>query len=332
MLAELLAQAQKTETKPADPIRSRSASKWQYDFVLASEMGTTKFVTFLNDREGRGWEFVGEVTLQHEGKDAPHWLFRRPAGGAKAAAADDYKRAAESLYKQKNSLMAEQDKLRALEALKAAEAARKKADPNAKEPAADLFNKLGALKKDEARLRAAEEDARTDANRHAKSADVLREKEQALEAEIALLKMQIEKLKAGGDVKRKDAADKSKAEVDDAKRLADDVKRQIEKEKQAEKAKPLGDKVKPSPDKARPLGEKGPDGRVEKKQVIKLAGSKVFSQEEVIELLTTAAKKQFGKDAPVIEIDTKSGVLIVAGSAKAVDWVTALARKLNRDE
>jgi RNA polymerase sigma factor (sigma-70 family) len=62
------------------------ASKWEYDFVLASEMGTTKFVEFLRDREARGWEFIGQVTLQHEGKDAPHWVFRRPAGqGAKSA-------------------------------------------------------------------------------------------------------------------------------------------------------------------------------------------------------------------------------------------------------
>jgi len=96
--------------------------------------------------------------------------------------------------------------------------------------------------------------------------------------------------------------------------------------------KPSPDKAKPSLEKTKPLGDKVPDGRVEKKQVLKLVESKVFSQEEVVELLTSAAKKQFGKDAPVIEIDTKSGSLVVAGSAKAVDWVAALAKKLNREE
>jgi RNA polymerase sigma factor (sigma-70 family) len=63
----------------------KPASRWEYDFVLASEMGTTKFVQFLRDREARGWEFNGEATLRHEGKDAPHWVFRRPVGqGAKS--------------------------------------------------------------------------------------------------------------------------------------------------------------------------------------------------------------------------------------------------------
>jgi RNA polymerase sigma factor (sigma-70 family) len=57
----------------------KPATKWEYDFVLANEMGTTKFVEFLRDREARGWEFNGEATLQHEGKAAPHWVFRRPA-------------------------------------------------------------------------------------------------------------------------------------------------------------------------------------------------------------------------------------------------------------
>lgn len=79
LLANQLAAA--NEKKPA--------SKWEYDFVIASEMGTTKFVEFLRDREARGWEFNGEATLQHEGKDAPHWVFRRPAAQANAAARID---------------------------------------------------------------------------------------------------------------------------------------------------------------------------------------------------------------------------------------------------
>lgn len=55
-----------------------STKKWDYDFVLASEMGTTKFVQFLQDRETRGWDYVGETTLNHQEKMLPHWVFRRP--------------------------------------------------------------------------------------------------------------------------------------------------------------------------------------------------------------------------------------------------------------
>jgi RNA polymerase sigma factor (sigma-70 family) len=331
LTSELLAQAAEKKAKVA------SSSKWEYDFVLASEMGTTKFVAFLNDREGRGWEFVGEVTLQHQGKDAPHWLFRRPAGGAKTAtsSADDYKRAVEGLMK-RNAQQADLEKLRSLEALRAA--GQKKAeqnkllDPNAKGPPADLFDKLDALKKDEAKLRLAEEAARADAAKRKKELDFADEKEKLLEREIARLKMEIEKLKVENVYRLKDLADKPKPDADNAKRVAEDIKRLIEKQKQTDKAKPSPEKVKPSPDKTKPLGEKVPDGRVEKKQVVKLAGSKLFSPEEIVELLQTSAKKQFGKDAPIIELDPKSGGVVVAGSAKAVEWVVALAEKLNRDE
>lgn len=55
-----------------------STKKWDYDFVLASEMGTTKFVQFLGEREQRGWDYIGETTLNHQGKKLPHWVFRRP--------------------------------------------------------------------------------------------------------------------------------------------------------------------------------------------------------------------------------------------------------------
>jgi len=55
-----------------------STKKWDYDFVVVSDMGPTKFVQFLQDRETRGWEFNGESTLLHEGKSKPHWVFRRP--------------------------------------------------------------------------------------------------------------------------------------------------------------------------------------------------------------------------------------------------------------
>jgi hypothetical protein len=49
----------------------------EYDYVLASEMTTSKFTAFLRDREAKGWEYKGEATLQHEGKAAPHWVFRK---------------------------------------------------------------------------------------------------------------------------------------------------------------------------------------------------------------------------------------------------------------
>ncbi len=72
----LLAQVEDKKRKESAVASTR---KWDYDFVLASEMGTTKFVQFLQDREARGWDFVGETTLNHHGKMLPHWVFRRPA-------------------------------------------------------------------------------------------------------------------------------------------------------------------------------------------------------------------------------------------------------------
>lgn len=56
-----------------------STKKWDYDFVVVSDMGPKKFVEFLQDRETRGWEFNGQSTLLHDGKPAGVWVFRRPA-------------------------------------------------------------------------------------------------------------------------------------------------------------------------------------------------------------------------------------------------------------
>ncbi|MDB5306417.1 MAG: sigE 51 [Gemmataceae bacterium] len=61
-----------------------STAKWDYDFVRVSDMGTTKFVQFLQDRETRGWEYNGQVTLRHEGKPAEQWVFRRPNARAQS--------------------------------------------------------------------------------------------------------------------------------------------------------------------------------------------------------------------------------------------------------
>jgi len=54
-------------------------TKWEYDFVVVSDITQTKFVEFLQDRENRGWEFNGTTTFRHEGKPTPIWVFRRPA-------------------------------------------------------------------------------------------------------------------------------------------------------------------------------------------------------------------------------------------------------------
>jgi RNA polymerase sigma factor (sigma-70 family) len=63
--------------KGKDAASARTA-KWEYDFVLISDMTQAKFVAFLQDRENRGWDFAGTTPLTHEGKPAPTWVFRRP--------------------------------------------------------------------------------------------------------------------------------------------------------------------------------------------------------------------------------------------------------------
>jgi RNA polymerase sigma factor (sigma-70 family) len=73
-----------------------STAKWDYDFVVVSDMGPKKFVEFLQDRETRGWEFNGQSTLLHDGKPAGHWVFRRPK--AKEEAARDQERKALADY------------------------------------------------------------------------------------------------------------------------------------------------------------------------------------------------------------------------------------------
>jgi RNA polymerase sigma factor (sigma-70 family) len=87
-LEVLAAQAaqQKRKVKEGQEEPSAKTSKWEYDFVVVSDMTQGKFVDFLQDRENRGWEFIGTTTLRNEGKPAPVWVFRRPVKGAGSAA------------------------------------------------------------------------------------------------------------------------------------------------------------------------------------------------------------------------------------------------------
>lgn len=70
--------------------RDQAAAKtraWEYDFVAVSPMTQAKFVAFLDEREGRGWEYNGLTRYLHEGKMADVWVFRRPPAGQKRAQA-----------------------------------------------------------------------------------------------------------------------------------------------------------------------------------------------------------------------------------------------------
>jgi RNA polymerase sigma factor (sigma-70 family) len=63
-------------------------TKWEYDLVEISDMGTKKFAEFLQDRENRGWEYNG-TTILHNGKPQTVWVFRRPAKVAKNTAINE---------------------------------------------------------------------------------------------------------------------------------------------------------------------------------------------------------------------------------------------------
>lgn len=60
---------------------SAKTTRWDYDFVVASDMDQTKFVKFLQDRENRGWEFNGMIQIRLQGKPTETWVFRRPPPG-----------------------------------------------------------------------------------------------------------------------------------------------------------------------------------------------------------------------------------------------------------
>lgn len=78
---EKAAKAPKEE--PAKPAKESATStkKWEYDFVKAKEMSPTKFVQYLQEREDKGWEFIGTTPMS----DDPMWVFRKSKGGVYGA-------------------------------------------------------------------------------------------------------------------------------------------------------------------------------------------------------------------------------------------------------
>jgi RNA polymerase sigma factor (sigma-70 family) len=81
LLGEVDALLSAAAPKPSQETYTVKTTRWEYDFVVVSDMGQTKFAAFLQDRENRGWEFNGQTTLQHDGKPTGIWVFRRPAQG-----------------------------------------------------------------------------------------------------------------------------------------------------------------------------------------------------------------------------------------------------------
>lgn len=79
--AEADALAKAADEKYRKDQAAASTKKWEYDFVAASDMTQAKFVKFLQDREDKGWEFVGSTPMD----DKPTWVFRKAKGGATTA-------------------------------------------------------------------------------------------------------------------------------------------------------------------------------------------------------------------------------------------------------
>ena len=58
------------------------SAKWEYDLVdIAATFDKAKFGAFLQEREAKGWEFLGSTTLGKSG-GVFQWLFRRPVKGS----------------------------------------------------------------------------------------------------------------------------------------------------------------------------------------------------------------------------------------------------------
>ena len=65
--AERAAAEARTEREPPRKTREAVATfttdRSEYEFVLASDMDMTKFANFLSDRDGRGWDYCGNMPL-----------------------------------------------------------------------------------------------------------------------------------------------------------------------------------------------------------------------------------------------------------------------------
>jgi RNA polymerase sigma factor (sigma-70 family) len=62
--------------KPSTPVYT--TTKWEYNFVLVSQIDAGKFVKLLQERESHGWDYSGQTTLFQNNKDVAMWVFRRP--------------------------------------------------------------------------------------------------------------------------------------------------------------------------------------------------------------------------------------------------------------
>jgi RNA polymerase sigma factor (sigma-70 family) len=71
----LLGQLTRTEGPTAH------TKKWDYDFVEVSNLSQSKFFAFLQDREDRGWEFIGSTPMPVNDRPSNVWVFRRPRAG-----------------------------------------------------------------------------------------------------------------------------------------------------------------------------------------------------------------------------------------------------------
>jgi RNA polymerase sigma factor (sigma-70 family) len=74
---EKTTKAPKDEPAKAGKESATATKRWEYDFVAVSEMPKAKFVKFLQEKEDKGWEFIGTTPLS----DDPVWVFRKPKGG-----------------------------------------------------------------------------------------------------------------------------------------------------------------------------------------------------------------------------------------------------------
>ena len=61
-LAEALLAQVAQKRNPKETYAAKT-TKWEYDFVVVSDMTQSKFVAFLQDRENRGWDYNGTTTL-----------------------------------------------------------------------------------------------------------------------------------------------------------------------------------------------------------------------------------------------------------------------------